>query len=142
MASGRRYRQSDKRSQTELNLTPLIDMVFILLIFFLVTSHFARETGIEVSRPEAASVESAPAQHLRITIRADNQIFIRGQHVDIRRLQEHLESRLRDQPLQAAVVTADEASRSGTLVQVLDACRLSGLDDVTVAGRRPEESGP
>ena len=127
-------RRRAKRSVAELNLTPLIDMIFILIIFFMVTASFVRESGIEVERPVANTSESK-APSVIVGIDAGNIVWIENQPIDIRSVRAWMARFLAEAPEGIVVIAADTMTRSGILVQVLDACREAGVKNVSVATR-------
>jgi biopolymer transport protein ExbD len=126
------------RSVAELNMAPLIDMVFILLIFFLVTTSFVKETGIDVSRPTASTAVSQSKATILIGINADNRIFIDHREVDVRAVRANVERALAENPEGAVVVVADQASSTGTAIQVMDGCRMAGALNVSLAAQLPQ----
>lgn len=129
------------RQSLELNIAPLIDMVFILLIFFLVTTSFVRETGVDVQRPSATTAVSKDRATLLIAVTADDQIYVEHSLIDIRALRIHVERALAENPEGSVVIVADRASRTGTAIQVLDACRQAGAEDVAIAAGAPTTGG-
>jgi biopolymer transport protein ExbD len=130
-----------KRQALELNIAPLIDMVFILLIFFLVTTSFVRETGVEVKRPRATTAVSQDNATILIAVTQENQIYIDRRLVDVRAVRIHVERALAENPKGSVVIVADRGSRTGTAIQVMDACRLAGAENVAVAAGAPGSSG-
>ncbi|MCD6526156.1 MAG: biopolymer transporter ExbD [Desulfuromonas sp.] len=122
-----------KRQTLELNIAPLIDMVFILLIFFLVTTSFVRETGIDVQRPTAATAVSKEHATILIAVTADDQIYVERRPIDIRAVRIHVERALAENPEGSVVIVADRGSRTGTAIEVMDACRQAGAQDVALA---------
>ena len=134
-----RARRSN-RSTVELNIAPLIDMVFILLIFFLVTTSFIKETGVEVNRPTAATAVSQAKATILIGIDAADRIFFDHREVDVRAVRANVERALAENPDGVVVVVADRASTTGTAIQVMDGCRLAGAANVSLAARLPEGS--
>lgn len=126
------------RSTVELNMAPLIDMVFILLIFFLVTTSFVKETGIEVSRPTAATAVTHEKATILIGIDEQNQIYIENREVDVRAVQANVERALAENPEGSVVVVADKASATGTAIQVMDGCRMAGAHNVSLAAKLPQ----
>jgi biopolymer transport protein ExbD len=126
-----------KREATELNIAPLIDMVFILLIFFLVTTSFVKETGIDVNRPTASTVVSKSKATIIIGIDTANRIYIDRREVDVRAVRANVERSLAENPEGAVVVVADKASSTGTAIQVMDGCRMAGARNVSLAARLP-----
>jgi biopolymer transport protein ExbD len=120
----------------EINLSPLIDMVFLLLIFFMVTTVFVQETGVEVHKPKAATAEDLDKRSILIAVTQEGHIVYGGERIGIARVR-GLVSRLlreRDMPV---VVIADETSHTGVVVQVIDQCKLGGAKQVSIAAKRP-----
>ncbi len=135
--AGRRSR----RAATELNIAPLIDMVFILLIFFLVTTSFVKETGIDVSRPTAATATVQKNTTILIGIDAEDRVFIDRREVDVRAVRANVERALAESPDGAVVVVADSESNTGTAIRVMDGCRMAGAENVSLAARLPGDAG-
>lgn len=121
-----------------IDLTPMLDVVFIMLIFFIVTASFLKESGFEINKPP---VQQAPpteeAKSIVIRIAGDGQVFIGLRRVDIRSVRANIERLRAEQPDSAVVVQADKGARNHTLVSVLDAARLAGADDVAIAPLQP-----
>jgi len=132
----------NNRASVELNIAPLIDMVFILLIFFLVTTSFVKETGVEVNRPTAATAVSQSKATILIGIDAADRIYFDHREVDVRAVRANVERALAENPEGAVVVVADRASTTGTAIQVMDGCRLAGAANVSLAARLPEGAAP
>lgn len=123
--------------EPEINLAPLIDMVFILLIFFLVTTSFVRESGVTVERPQAATAQAQEKGSLIIGVSAGGDIHLDRRRVDLRSVRGLVERYLAGNPQGAVVIVADKASLTGRVVEVLDQARQAGAVDVAVAARRP-----
>jgi len=130
------HRDRDDLSN-EVDLTPLIDMVFILLIFFIISSSFIKDAGIVVERPSAATGESQNAQVV-IAIDADNILWMEGASIDIRSLSARVGQLLTERQDLGIIVAADVRTNAGLLVRVLDLCRQAGVTNVSVATK---ESG-
>lgn len=120
-----------------INLTPLIDVVFILLIFFIVTSSFVKETGVEVERPAASTATRKEAASILVSVTAAGEIWIDQAVVDLRRVRAAVERLRAESPEAAAVVVADKDARMGLAVQVIDQIRLAGVVRVSVAASLP-----
>jgi len=131
-----RYKNSRRTRTVELNMTPLIDMVFILLIFFLVTTSFVKESGVDVQRPIASTATLKKKVNMLIGVTREGLIYIAGQTVDIRSVRGQVEKFLADNPEASVVVVADKASQTGTVIQVLDACRLAGAKNISIAAQK------
>ena len=119
--------------QSEINLTPMLDVVFIMLIFFIVTASFVKEAGIEVTRPPAATAERQERGNILIAITADDQIWIDRRQVSAKALRANIERLHAENPQGSVVIQADERSTNGLLVQVMDAARLAGVKNVSLA---------
>ncbi|MEH6389900.1 MULTISPECIES: biopolymer transporter ExbD [Pseudomonas] len=116
-----------------IDLTPMLDIVFIMLIFFIVTSSFIKEAGITVQTPSAASASEQPKGNILIAVSPSGEIWMDGQQVDIRAVRAAVERMRVDQPDSSVVVQADQDSRSGLVIQVMDQVRLAGVQDVALA---------
>jgi biopolymer transport protein ExbD len=122
-----------------INLTPLIDMVFILLIFFAVNATFVKITGVSVDQPTAKSTSLQPASTILIAITDAGEIWIDKKKVDKRRVRGVVERMFIETPDAAVVVLSDEESRTGLVVEVIDQVRLAGASRVALAAAEPEE---
>ena len=122
----------------EIQMTPLIDMVFILLIFFVVTTSFVAETGVGIERPRASSSESLPRESVTVAVRADGQIILGGQEVGLFSVRPHLERSVRNQPGLSAVIVADRTVPVERVVRVMDEIRAAGVIDIALATERQE----
>lgn len=122
-----------KRRKADVDIAPLIDMVFILLIFFVVTSTFTRETGVDVTKPQAQSAATLEKENILIAITREGTIHINERQVDIAGMKDIIGQVIQRNPDREAVIIADRGSQTGTLVQVIDACNLSGVKKVSIA---------
>jgi biopolymer transport protein ExbD len=130
-----------KQRSVELNMAPLIDMVFILLIFFLVATSFVRESGVEVNRPTASTAVTQEKASVFIGITRDNRVFMEKREIDVRAVRANVERALAENPEGAIVIVADKESLTGTAIQVLDECRMAGAKNVSIAASLPSEGG-
>ena len=119
-------------------MAPLIDMVFILLIFFLVTTSFVRETGIDINRPAASTAVSRQKQNILIGVTKDDRIFMDRREIDLRAIRANVERALAENPEGAVIIVADRDSRTGIAIRVMDACRMAGAENVSLAASLPE----
>ena len=131
-----RRRLLQEQDDTEVNLTPMLDVVFIMLIFFIVTASFVKESGIDVSRPDAATAERKERGNILVAISESGQIWIDKRHVDIRAVRANIERMAAENPQGGVVIQADENSKNGILVQVMDAARLAGVEQVSIAAEK------
>ncbi len=129
-----------KGDSVELNMAPLIDMVFLLLIFFAVTTSFVKEAGIDVQRASAATAEVKERGSIMIGVSNDGEVYMGGKKVDIRSVRGLIERALAEDPGSGVVVVADKRSMTGAVVKVMDQCRLAGAENVSLAANREEGS--
>ncbi len=115
------------------DMAPLIDMVFILLIFFLVTTSFVKETGIEVNRPNAATASADSKTSILIAIDRENRVFMDHREIDVRAVRANVERALAENPSGTVIVVADRNSSTGVAVKVMDGCRMAGAKSVSLA---------
>jgi biopolymer transport protein ExbD len=126
--------------KVEINMGPLIDMVFLLLIFFVVTTSFVKESGIDVQKSTAATAQVKERGNILIGVTQEGDIYMEGKRVDIRSVRPLIERALAEDPESGVVIVADKRSQTGAVVQVMDQCRLAGAKDVSLAAKREEES--
>jgi len=130
--------QFEEQEESDVNLTPMLDVVFIMLIFFIVTASFVKEAGIDVNRPNAATAERKEKGNILVAISENNQIWIDRRQVDPRALRANIERMHSENPNGAVVIQADEESKNKLLVQVMDAARLAGVKNVSIAAETVE----
>ncbi len=123
---------SGDQGDDDVNVTPLLDIVFIMLIFFIVTSTFIKEPGVEVDRPEIVTQEEQnPAVLIAIT--ANNEIWIDKERVELNEVRYRVQQLRQETPRGNAVVQADRGSNSKTLIEVLQQVKDAGINDVAVS---------
>lgn len=127
----RNFSRSDDES--DINLTPMLDVVFIMLIFFIVTATFIKQAGIEVMRPEALTAEQKPTVSVLVAIGENGDIWIDKQKVDATAVRAHIERLHSENPKGGLVVQADRGAKSEKLMAVLAAARAAGLTEVAIA---------
>ena len=128
-----RRKRARAEDESEVNLTPMLDVVFIMLIFFIVTASFVKEAGIDISRPPAATAERKERGNILVAITDNDQIWIDRRQVDPRALRANIERLHAENPQGSVVILADKDSKNGLLVQVMDAARLAGVKNVSLA---------
>ncbi len=128
-----RRNSSRSDSTDELNLTPLIDMVFILLIFFLVTTSFIRESSVSIQRPKAETADPQKNAEIIVAISSDEQIWLNNVVVDIRLLRSRLNEMGLSSATHSVVILADAQASTGLLIKVMDQIRLAGFENISVA---------
>jgi len=125
----------NKNDDDEINLTPMLDVVFIMLIFFVVTATFTKEAGIDVNAPQANTPEIPNSPGILIAISAGDEIWINDRMVDPRAIRANIERLHAENPKGGIVIQADKKSTNDTLVKVMDAARQVGVYDIALAAR-------
>jgi biopolymer transport protein ExbD len=121
----------------EIDITPMLDVVFIMLIFFIVTASFVKESGIEVNRPDASTSVAKPRANILIAINETGEIWINKRKVEESQVRANIERLHAENPQGTVVVQADEEAKTKTLVAVMDAARAAGVYDVSLATEEP-----
>ena len=122
-----------RRKEMNVDISPLMDMVFILLIFFIVTSTFSRETGVEVTKPQAQSASQVQKENIMVAITREGTVHVNERQVDIAGLKDVLSRLISQNPEREVVLIADKESQTGMMVRVIDACNLTKEKKVSVA---------
>jgi biopolymer transport protein ExbD len=124
-----------QEEKEEIDMTPMLDVVFILLIFFIVTASFVKEAGIDVNRPEAATAVKKERANILVAISDKGDIWINKRKVDIRSVQANIERLKAENPQGTVVIQADKKSTTDTLIKVMDSARAAGVFDVSIAAQ-------
>ena len=119
--------------EEDINLTPMLDVVFILLIFFIVTANFIKEPELEVNRPDAETSNIQENAAILIAIGATNDIWIDGRRVDVRQVKANITKLLADNPQGSVVIQADEKAQADAIIQVMDQSREAGVYAISLA---------
>ena len=127
-----RYEPNDP---AEINLTPMLDVVFIMLIFFIVTASFVKESGIEVNQPTAQTSTLQKHATILIAIDADDRVWIDQRNLDVNAVRANVERLHLDNPLGTVVIQADKKSSNGVLIAVMDEVRQAGIEKIAIAAR-------
>lgn len=129
---GRRNKAAEE-DQNAIDLTPMLDVVFIMLIFFIVTASFIKEAGIEINRPEATTAVLKKNANILIAVSSNNEVWIDKSRIDIRAVKGSIERLHAENPKGAVVIQADDDSNIETLTKVAQAAREAGVMDVSVS---------
>ncbi len=131
-----RFRQlkSDEGSEAGIDISPLMDCVFILLIFFIVTTTFVEETGVEVDKPQAASSVRLEKTSILIALTAKGEVVYGGREIGVSGIQPLVKRMLQKEDV-PVIIQADQTVRSGLLVRAIDEAKLAGAVKVSVATR-------
>jgi biopolymer transport protein ExbD len=116
-----------------IDITPMLDVVFIMLIFFIVTASFVKESGIEVNRPDASTSAAKPRASILVAINDLGEIWINKRQIDAGQVRANIERLHAENPQGTVVVQADEEAKTKTLVAVMDAAREAGVTNVSLA---------
>jgi biopolymer transport protein ExbD len=126
-------RRGKKAEDQGIDISPLIDMVFILLIFFMVSTTFVKDMDLDIDRPKASSASTASTKAIRLYIAEDGSTYMDGQPIRVWMIQSRLRDMLRSGSSESVLVVCDESVPSRRLIEVVDQARLSGASDVGVA---------
>lgn len=128
-------RRKNRRLQEEagLDLTPMMDIVFIMLIFFIVTANFIKEPGLEVNRPDSDTSEIQENAAILIAIGGNDEIYMDGRRIDVRQVKANVLKLLADNPQGTVVIQADETASADAIIQVMDGARDAGVFDISLA---------
>lgn len=130
MARRRSYNDDDGNN---IDLTPMLDVIFIMLIFFIVTTSFVKESGVTVNRPTAQTAEEKKGSNILVAIRANGEIWIDRRAVDLRAVRSNIERMKAENPEGAVIIQADEYSPTGLTVKVMDQVRLAGISNISIS---------
>ncbi len=119
--------------EAAIDLTPMLDVVFIMLIFFIVTTSFVKEAGIDVNRPKAAKAVSKPSATIFVAIRANGEVWLDKRAVDVERVGASIEKMLAESPTDTVIVQADREAKHGVVVSVMDQIKLAGIEKISIA---------
>ena len=123
--------------EATIDMTPMLDVVFIMLIFFIVTASFVKEAGIDVNRPEAATAVKKDRANILVAISDTGEIWINKRRVDARAVQANIERLHAENPQGIVVIQAKKKATTETLIKVMDASRAAGVFDVSIAAQEP-----
>ena len=126
-------RLQTEEEESDIDLTPMLDVVFIMLIFFIVTASFVKEAGIDVNKPDATTAVMKERANILVAIDSRNQIWIDKRQVDPRSVRANIERLHAENPQGTVVIQADKDSKNERLVQVMDAARAAGVYNVAIA---------
>ncbi|MDE0192830.1 MAG: biopolymer transporter ExbD [Gammaproteobacteria bacterium] len=127
-------RRRQRSQEDKVNLTPMLDVVFIMLIFFIVTATFVKEVGLDVNQPENEPVTVDPEKKaIVVHVTSTDRIIIAGQDVDVRSVRANIERMHAESPEAPVVIRPHPDSRTDTMVRILDSAREAGVGNVSLA---------
>ena len=132
-----RRRVDDEGCQSGVDMTPMLDIVFIMLIFFIVTASFVKDSGIKIDQPSAKTAQGSEHKGpIIVTIDTNGDIWLDKRRYEIRLLTQAIASLHKLSPQRDAIIEVDKRSYSGRLVEVMDAIRLGGVDSILVGAKK------
>ncbi len=133
-----RRRNRRKTEEQGLDLTPMMDIVFIMLIFFIVTTSFVKETGVDINRPNAETAERDEKGNILVAITQNNEIWIDKRRIDLKAVRANIERLKIEYPEGSVIIQADKEARSGLLVETMDQIRLAGVQNISIAAKNDD----
>jgi biopolymer transport protein ExbD len=118
-----------QKDEAAIDITPMLDIVFIMLIFFIVTASFLKESGIEVNRPDGSSANPQEKANIMIAVTADNEIWMEKRRIDVRAVRANVERLKAENPEGTIVIQADEQSSTGLVSEIMDSLNAGGYTD-------------
>ena len=132
----RRSHAEAEYEPVHINVVPLIDVMFFLVLFFVSTTSFVRESSIEINRPTAQTAVVPGKDSMIVSIARNGRIWIENQQVDVRLVRAHVERMHAENPAGAVIVLADQEAMTGIVVEVMDQVRLAGVTNIAIAATR------
>ncbi|PAV26128.1 outer membrane transport energization protein ExbD [Tamilnaduibacter salinus] len=128
---------NEAEEEEGIDVTPMLDVVFIMLIFFIVTASFVKESGIDVNRPEASTAQPKDRANILVGIDPDGDVWINRRNVELNSVRANIERLHAENPQGSVVIQADEEAATRYLVAVMDAAREAGVYNVSIAAQEP-----
>lgn len=119
--------------ESDINITPMLDIVFIMLIFFIVTTSFVKETGIDPSRPSAETAASKPRGNVLIGVDLNDRIWMNKRNITVAQIRQLVEDAIGENPESSAIIVADEKASTGVVIEVMDQVRMGGITEIAVS---------
>ncbi|WP_144391374.1 ExbD/TolR family protein [Pleionea sediminis] len=125
-----------REEEAEIDMTPMLDIVFIMLIFFIVTASFVKEAGVQVTNPTAVTAKERPDANVFIAVTKEGEVHIDNKNIDVDKLKVEIQRIMAETPFISIVIQADKSSKAGVVMKVLDAAKAAGVKGVSVAATR------
>lgn len=129
-------KEREQAEDAAIDMTPMLDIVFIMLIFFIVTTSFIKEAGVEVNKPSAKSVLDQKKANIFVAVTADGEVWLDKRKVDVDSVRTNIERLLAEQASEVVVVQADANAEHGRVVEVMDQIKDAGVSRIAVAAAR------
>ena len=124
--------------EAEINITPMLDIVFIMLIFFIVTTSFTKETGATIVKPVAEQAVALQNGTILIGVRPNDDIWMAKRQIELREVRQMVERAKSENPEGSVVIIADRGAKIGTVTKVMDQVRLAGVEGVSISADHPD----
>ena len=134
-------RRRGKEDDAEINITPMLDIVFIMLIFFIVTTSFTKETGADITKPQAEQSVRLQKGTILIGVRPNDDIWMNKRQIEVREVRSMVERAKAENPEGSVVIVADKGSRIGVVTQVMDQVKMAGVQGIAISAERPGAGG-
>ncbi|HHP0481293.1 TPA: ExbD/TolR family protein [Vibrio campbellii] len=128
----RRY-SNDSSDEAAIDMTPMLDIVFIMLIFFIVTTSFVKEAGLEVNRPTASSAQTVKKGNIMVAIGAAGDVWVDKRRIEVDAVRANIERLRAESPDGAVVIQADTEANAGVVVKVMDQIKMAGVESISIA---------
>jgi biopolymer transport protein ExbD len=129
----KRIREDD---EAVIDMTPMLDIVFIMLIFFIVTTSFVKEAGIEVNKPKAANQSKQKSANIFVAVRENGEVWLDKRPVDIELIAAKIAQLMAEQTTDVVIIQADKDAKHGIVVKVMDAIKDAGIDRISIAAAK------
>ncbi|TOE68452.1 biopolymer transporter ExbD [Vibrio parahaemolyticus] len=129
----KRSYSSDSSDETAIDMTPMLDIVFIMLIFFIVTTSFVKEAGLEVNRPTASSAQTVKKGNIMVAIGAAGDVWVDKRRIEVDAVRANIERLRAESPDGAVVIQADTEANAGVVVKVMDQIKMAGVESISIA---------
>jgi biopolymer transport protein ExbD len=129
-------RRHARTEEAEINITPMLDIVFIMLIFFIVTTSFTKESGATIIKPEAAQAVALQNGTILIGVRPNGDIWMAKRQIELREVRQMVERAKAENPEGSVVIVADKGSRIGTVTRVMDQVKLAGVEGIAISAEQ------
>jgi len=133
----RRFSRTQK-TDSDIDLTPMLDVIFIMLIFFIVTTSFIKESGVDVHRPSAKTAEKKQRASILVAITSEGAIWIQKRQVDVRSVRANIEKLHAESPEGTVIIQADKESETGILIDVMDQIKLAGVKSISISAHQKQ----
>ncbi len=124
-----------EEEESEINITPMMDIVFIMLVFFIVTTSFIKETGIDPNRPEAETAKRAELGNILIAVAPNDRIWMNKAPIELEAVKIMMELAHAENPESSVVIVADELASTGLVLDIMDQIRLSGISKISLSAK-------